>query len=288
MKKQNANLLISPYYDFLIPKNIQFNVIITIHDLCYYELDNLYKIHTKIPSKIFLKNTLNYCSGVFTVSETSKKIIKFYFPNIFKNKKIIVIYNSFSKPLQKTKKNQLPSKYITIPGDKILYTGGFENRKNLSRLFLAFNHITKEHIDLRLIITGNLKNNKKFNKLIHSYGINDNVILTGTLTDEEMCILYQSDIIGAVNLSLCEGFGRNSYEAFLFGIPILCSNIEINHEIVGNYPIYCDPNDIQNIIKGFEKLLKNPNRKKISYIEERFTLDYNYHKFSKLINECIK
>ena len=42
-------------------------------------------------------------------------------------------------------------------------------------------------------------------------------------------------------LSLCEGFGRNSYEAKINSIPLLCSDIKINHEIVGDYPIYCDP-----------------------------------------------
>ena len=43
--KNNADLLVSPYYDFIIPR-ILTKKIVTIHDLCYFKISELYKIHT--------------------------------------------------------------------------------------------------------------------------------------------------------------------------------------------------------------------------------------------------
>jgi glycosyltransferase involved in cell wall biosynthesis len=182
----------------------------------------------------------------------------------------------------------LPQEIISKHGKKLLYSGGFENRKNLSRLFRAFYQVTQEYGDLYMIITGNLKNNKKFHRLIHSCGINEKILLPGNITDEQMQTLYQSGITGAVNLSLCEGFGRNSYEALLNGLPLLCSDIEINHEIVGDYPIYCDPTNVEDIINGLKKLMKTTANKSLSSIDERFTIDYNFSNFSNLIDDCMK
>ena len=288
LKNQTADLLISPYYDFLIPRKFHDKVIITVHDLCYYECNNLYKTHTKIPANYFLTKALNRCAGVLTVSETSYKNIKLYFPEITRKKHVIVTYNCFSKPNSKFKQIKLPQEIISKPGKKILYSGGFENRKNLSRLFRAFYQISQEYEDLYMIITGNLKNNKKFHRLIHSCGINEKILLPGNITDEQMQTLYQSGITGAVNLSLCEGFGRNSYEALLNGLPLLCSDIEINREIVGDYPIYCDPTNVEDIINGLKKLMKTTANKSLSSIDERFTIDYNFSNFSNLIDDCMK
>ena len=288
LKNQNADLLISPYYDFIIPRKLYNKVIITIHDLCYYECNTLYKTHTKIPANYFLTNALNNCAGVLTVSKTSYKKIKLYFPEITQKKRVIVTYNCFSKPNFNFKQNILPQELISKPGKKLLYSGGFENRKNLSRLFRAFYQVTQEYGDLYMIITGNLKNNKKFHRLIHSCGINEKILLPGNITDEQMQTLYQSGITGAVNISLCEGFGRNSYETLLNGLPLLCSDIEINREIVGDYPIYCDPTNVEDIINGLKKLMKTTANKSLSSIDERFTIDYNFSNFSNLIDDCMK
>ena len=74
----------------------------------------------------------------------------------------------------------------------------------------------------------------------------------------------------------------------MYGIPLLCSDIEINHEIVGDYAIYCDPTDVEDIIKGLKKLVKTSANESLSSIDERFTIDYNFTNFSNLIDDCMK
>ena len=101
-----------------------------------------------------------------------------------------------------------------------------------------------------------------------------------------MNYLYKSNLSGAINISVCEGFGRNNYEAKIYGIPLLCSNIEINHEIVENYPVYCDPNDIHDIYNGIIKLLSLPRNKMFKLIDKKFSLPLNVKKFSVLIDNA--
>ena len=48
--RTNADLLISPYYDFIIPPNYKNKTIITIHDLCYIQLKQFYNYHHIIPN----------------------------------------------------------------------------------------------------------------------------------------------------------------------------------------------------------------------------------------------
>ena len=48
LKKQDADLLISPYYHFIIPRKFKHKTITTIHDVCYFECRNIYKYHTYI------------------------------------------------------------------------------------------------------------------------------------------------------------------------------------------------------------------------------------------------
>ena len=287
LKKQSADLLISPYYDFIIPANFISKTIITIHDLCYNSCKNIYYPHTKIVSKYFLKQALNKCSGVVTVSKTSMKSLYLYYKNYLNKTNIGIFYNCFDENNNFCELYQLNNKRKKNQ-KKIIYTGGFERRKNIDILFQAFSIIVRENVDVYLVITGNLDKNKKLLKKIKNYDIKNNVILTGLLSNDQLQNLYVNDIDGAINISFCEGFGRNNYEAKMYGIPLLCSNIAINHEIVGDYPIYCDPTKINDIINGIKKLLIMPLNKPEQFIDERFKLEKNVPRFISFIDDCMK
>ncbi len=43
--------------------------------------------------------------------------------------------------------------------------------------------------------------------------------------------------------SFAEGFGLPSLEAAAFGVPIVCGDLAIHRELLGNYPVYADLND---------------------------------------------
>jgi len=286
LTKINPDLIISPYYYIRIPPNQRHKSLVTIHDMCYFSHKNIYKFYHYYMAQYFLHSNLADCKGIVTVSSTTKdEILKYCNShNIKINKnKIIIIYNSF-KFNNLSLKNTIQFQNIS---KKILYTGGFENRKNLDLMFQSlykFNQINKK---LCLVITGNLKYNYKFLRLLKKYNLYNSVILTGYLTDQEIHDLYYK-IDFAVNLSLCEGFGRNNYEAKMYGIPLLCADIPVNHEIVGDYPIYCNVTNINDIIQGLKKLILTSKKIPLNTIDSRFTINTNVNKYISYINEAFK
>ena len=120
LKNENVSLIISPYYDFFIPKKFKNKVIITIHDLCYFEHEQIYKIHTIFFAKFFLLRSIDLCNGIITVSNTSMKKLHNFFPKLKKNKRTIIIYNSFSLPQINFKKNYIFKELVQSPSKKLI------------------------------------------------------------------------------------------------------------------------------------------------------------------------
>ena len=280
---ENADIILSPYYDFIIPNKYHKKVIITVHDLCYFEYYKIFKIRTVLLANYFFKQAIKNSYGIVTVSETTKNKLKLYCRFLNKDLNIVVCYNAFENKIIQPKKPNISERKIK----KILYAGGFERRKNIDNMFEVFSDLLKINNQVLLIITGNLKYNKQFIQKIKKFKLDNHVILTGLITKDELNNLYINEIDCAINLSICEGFGRNNYEAKMFGIPLLCSDIEINHEIVGDYPIYCDPYDKKNILKNLIKLINCPKHKPLNSVDERFQLENNFIKFYSLVNELI-
>lgn len=245
LNRINAIALISPYYDFLIPHKFHNKSIITVHDLCFWELKALYSFKLRMYYKLLLKFNVYRAKKIITVSKTSlNQIIKFFGKKV--GEKTHVIYNTFH---QINFQSKIPRNEQQI----LLYTGGFDVRKNIDNLFKGISKIKHEH-SFKLYFTGNTIRNQQLSNLITTYGLDDVIVLTGVLSTKEMAEYYQS-CDGVVNVSFCEGFGRTNLEAVQYNKPLLCSNIPVFQELVGSYPIYCDPNDITSIATGLLKLL---------------------------------
>ncbi|MEI8631916.1 glycosyltransferase [Vibrio sp. PP-XX7] len=110
----------------------------------------------------------------------------------------------------------------------MLYTGGFEQRKNIAMLFRVISELKKE-MEIELIFTGNFMENVQLKKMIKEHELEDEVKLTGIVSNEKLQDFYmQCDTV--VNISLCEGFGRSNLEAMMYNKPLACSDIEVFKE----------------------------------------------------------
>jgi glycosyltransferase involved in cell wall biosynthesis len=119
----------------------------------------------------------------------------------------------------------------------LLYTGGAEHRKNISRLFDAVDKLTDEFI---LIVTGDEQKYVQYSSKISKLKKKKKLYFTGHVTDKQLVALYCScDLV--VYPSLWEGFGYPIIEAMAVKKPIACSNVASLPEIGGDYPTYFDP-----------------------------------------------
>jgi glycosyltransferase involved in cell wall biosynthesis len=279
IKKIDANLLISPYYDFVIPIKFKNKSIITLHDLCYWELGKSYSQKVKLYHKLLLNLNISKAKKILTVSQTSLNKIKEIFGKAVYDKSV-VIYNTFESETVSGLEERKEKLKKTL-----LYTGGFEQRKNIEMLFRVLGELKKE-IDIELLFTGNFKDNTQLKQLIKKYQIEGEVNLTGVVSNEQLKEYYRfCDTV--VNISLCEGFGRSNLEAVIYNKPLVCSDIEVFRELVGTYAIYCDPHNIESIKSVIRESFDKNNKRKNRVDLKRFIFEENKNKLLKIIEEVL-
>ena len=76
--------------------------------------------------------------------------------------------------------------------------------------------------------------------------MNDRVIFTGKINDDELKYLYKNAKL-FVYVSFYEGFGLPPLEAMRYGVPCVVSNTTSIPEVVGDGAIYVNPKNIDEI-----------------------------------------
>ncbi len=147
------------------------------------------------------------------------------------------------------------------PEDKILlYTGSEEPRKNLGMLLQVLQDLIKELPEIKIIKAGRpgiVSSQSSFRNEVRRLGLDNNVVLTGAIPDEELRTLY--NIADAfVFPSLCEGFGLPPLEAMACGCPVIASDRASIPEVVGDAGILLDPEDLSVWSDTLSRLLNDP------------------------------
>ena len=254
LRKSGADLLHVPHYN--VPVFYRGKLAVTVHDLTHLVLPQF------LPNKaayLYAKFLIGYAvrkaEVVFTVSENSKRdILRFY--NIPEDK-ITVVYNAVdSRFVHRDREDvsYLFDKY-NIPRDKkvIMYVGNLKPHKNLPRLLEAYSKMNGRE-DTCLVLVGKAFDSEDLTPQIKALGIEDSVIKTGIIVDNELVDFYNlADLF--VFPSLYEGFGIPPLEAMACGTPVVCSNNSSLPEVVGDAAYMFDPYDEKQIRDAMEKVL---------------------------------
>jgi len=223
--------------------------VVTIHDLVWNKYPETMRPLSYLMERMLMPPALKAADIIVADSfSTANDIIDF--DQNLKNKVEIVHLAPFSKAI-----NQNP--HIKKP--YILFVGTIEPRKNLERLIKAFavlpNSLKKTY---QLVICGGSGwGNVIIEKIIQESGLQEEVVITGYVTDNELSNFYKNAYCLAMP-SLYEGFGLPILEAHNFGIPVITSRISSMPEVAGEGAIYVDPLSITDISRGLREILENP------------------------------
>jgi glycosyltransferase involved in cell wall biosynthesis len=157
-------------------------------------------------------------------------------------------------------KNDLLSR-INVSRPFVLSTGGSDSHKNLNILYSAFSRLPRTILlSYQLVIVGDgfKREEKNQRKKLRKLGINDNVVFTGRLDDEELAMLYNSCNL-FIFCSTHGGFGIPLIEAMACGAAVLASNASSLPEIVGHKDALFEPFDEVDIEKKIEHALTDSN-----------------------------
>jgi glycosyltransferase involved in cell wall biosynthesis len=243
-------------WDWIQPPDKDLPLVSTIHDLAILKYPEtahpkILKRHQK--SWKILKDRKAH---IIAVSQATKKDIieQLEIPS----SRIHVIYEALPQETAQVANQLGEEKYekikhkLKLNKPYLLFVGTREPRKNLKRLIKAWDSLAKTH---DLIIageegwdeTGKNKTTKEGDRVVKPRFL-------GKVSDQELVVLY-SEADCFVYPSLYEGFGLPILEAFSFGTPVVTSNVSSMPEVAGNAAELVNPNNIEDIKKGIEKIL---------------------------------
>lgn len=155
---------------------------------------------------------------------------------------------------------KLPEKYF-------LYVGNAYPHKNLERLLKAVSSMkykqsfsSNQVESIKYVFVGGEDYfYKKLKEKVREMDLDNDVIFYGSATREELNLLYKN-AIALLFPSLMEGFGLPAVEAMANGCLVLCSDIPVFHEILGNGAVYFNPFNAKDMADKISDVLDNPQK----------------------------
>ncbi|WP_316736895.1 glycosyltransferase family 1 protein [Pedobacter aquatilis] len=164
-----------------------------------------------------------------------------------------------------------------------LYPAQFWSHKNHYSLIMAFQKFQKESPEVKLLLPGGDKGNLKYIKqLVNDLNLNDNIIFGGFVTNQELNVFYKN----AISLVMPTVIGPTNMpplEAKALNCQVICTDMPGHRETLGDYAIYINPYDVDNIFAALNSTFDNIADKKntehnsstllnsLAKIEEAFT-----------------
>lgn len=162
-----------------------------------------------------------------------------------------------------------------------------EPRKNLHSLLRAFSKI-QDRDQYCLVLCGQKGWGKNdYETTIKDLGIEDDVLFTGYVLDEELAPLYSGAEM-FIFPSLYEGFGLPILEAMQCGCPVITSNVSSMPEVGGNAALYVNPTNIEELTSTIEQVLVDSGLKdRLSIAGLERAKEFSWRKSSELLIGCI-
>lgn len=243
----------------------------TIHDIGYLQFKDQFTKKDFYQLKNWTIQSIKKAKHIITVSQFSKdEIVKTYQvdPQI-----ITIAYNGVQTPptIDLKTQNKILSSYSLKTNSYFLYLGTLKPNKNIPFLVKSFALLLKSNAltiqrsnALKLVIAG--KKGWLFDEIfatVKKEGIEDNVIFTDFVTEEQKWTLYQN-AIASVLPSTYEGFGIPAIESMKTGTPVIVSNIPPFKEVVANSGLIIDPHNQSDLCQKMIDILDSKTRQKYS------------------------
>lgn len=245
---------------FTMPLVSKLKVVVTIHDLSIFIYP---QHHTEANYQFVTRNVhqaARQASFIIADSENTKREIRRFLH--FPEEKIEVVYlaagDIFNRKCSGDSLSQIKDKYKIKKG-YFLSVGSMEPRKNLGRALVAFKALIEmKKADYQFVITGGKGwKNEAFYNLIRKLDIDEHLVFTGYVPEEDLPPLYQgADVF--VYPSLYEGFGLPVLEAMTSGVPVITSNTTSLPEVAGDAAILVNPMEVFEIYEAMEALATKP------------------------------
>ncbi len=191
---------------------------------------------------------------------------------------------------------QLAAMGISRGRRMVTYVGGFSPHKNLEALISAFAAVAARpgFEDALLVMVGEHKKEVflscfgALTKQVEALGLQDRVVFTGYLPDEELVVLLNLSSVLALP-SLMEGFGLPAMEAAACGCPVVATTASPLPGLLGEGGLFIEPTrealeDALGRVLGSESLRRRMSRAALS-AASRLTWEISARRMLGVIEE---
>lgn len=228
--------------------------------------------------KYVLQQQIKNASLVITPTQTVKKELLEMYGKKY-NKKIVYIYEGVNYEIQNAKENiSLKSKFKK---PFFLYVGNFYPHKNVETLLTAFKEMSAASVELVLVGPDSYFSSRVQNEMKEQNITNIRFYHTGSNDD---LVFFYKNAIALINPSISEGFGLPLIEATHFNLPIIASDLDVFHELLGDNFIPFNP---RSAVELKEKMLTIYDKKQHIKTEE-ISKKYSFKKMTEEIVEHYK
>lgn len=288
LNKYNPDVFISPDGYLSLKANVK--QLAVIHDLNFEHYPNDVPFLVRKYYKHFFPKFAHKAARIATVSEFSKNdIIQHY---QIKPENIDVVYNGCNdlySPIDKVLQLQTKQKF-SRNCDYFLFVGALHPRKNISRLFEAFDKFkSTQSSDVKMLIVGEKYYwTSDIKKTYINMKYREDVIFTGRLSTEDL-----KNVLGAAlamtYVPYFEGFGIPILEAMNCDTPVITSNVTSMPEVAKDAALLVDPFSIDSIANGMLSLYKDEELRNSLIIKGiRRKLDFSWDKTAASLWESIE
>lgn len=153
------------------------------------------------------------------------------------------------------------------PEPSIVFTGGFDYRKNIGGAVRAFAKMKKLNSDdvaakesrLYIVCKCTDEIRSRFELELKELGLEGQVVLTGFVSDQELADIYaKADVFFFP--SLYEGFGLPILEAMLGGAYVLSADNSSLPEVCGDYGLFCNAEDTDDMAEKLYHAINNAKK----------------------------
>lgn len=240
--------------DILISSRIEF-----ANQIHRKDIITISQEHSYIDNNKYMKKCIRAFKDIkylVVMTNQAKDLYEKWFEKYNSNTKVIVIPNMINE--------NLSGKISTLDNNQIISIGRLEEIKDFKTLITIFSLLVKNNSELTLKIIGEGSQRKELESLIKEYNIEDSVILTGRMAEEQITEeLLKSDVF--ILTSKSESFSLVLCEAMNYGVPCVSFDIDVGpREIIENEKngFIIANRDISEMIKKIEELLSNKELRK--------------------------
>jgi len=244
--------------------------ICSIMDLGYLKFSEQFKRFDYWQLRLWSAWSIIVSKYIIAISETTKKdIVRHY---NFASKKIHVTplghdpVNLINKTTKLNVRRVL--KKYNIQPRYLLFISTLKPSKNIEGLLVAWAKIEKKFPETDLVVAG--KKGWLYEPIFEKtkrLGINDRVVFTDFIPDEEKNVLLQN-AYGFILPSFWEGFGIDVVNAMALGVPVIVSDRGSLPEVSGSASLVINPDDTNDIADKISTLLKMPKNKYNRMVKE--------------------